>query len=130
MCQEDQTVVAALTTIATLPCGSNDAMFPSDAVLLYWYRGDNPVTSQSIIRFTLSTEDLSYPNGDSPDKYEYITDTKALKIKNMQHSDEMLYTCGQLGSSTAFSYVVRLILLGNFISIYMYIFICVVFFTK
>ena len=112
VCEEDFTEYVTLDTTATLPCGSIDKTFPTDAFLLYWYRGDNPVTSQSIVRFTESTGDVAYPNGDSPDKYEYNIDTRALKIKDIEYDDEMVYSCGQLGSSTPFSYIVRLIVPG------------------
>ena len=113
VCQVDFTEYATLDTTATLPCGSSVKNFPPDALLLYWYRGDNPVSSQSIVRFTESTEDVAYPNGDSPDKYEYNTDTRALKVKDIEYDDEMVYICGQLGSSTAFSYIVELIVPGK-----------------
>ena len=96
MCQ-DHTVVTALVTTATLPCRSTDKMFPSNVLLLYWYKGDDSVTSQSIVRFTLSTGDLFCSNGDSPDKYQYNIHTKALKFKNVQYSDE-LWTIGKLYS--------------------------------
>ena len=112
VCQEDLTVYASLDSTATLACGSIDKTFPSDALLLYWYRGDNPVATQAIVRVTLSTGDVSYPNGDNLNKYEYNIDTRALKIKDIEYDDEMVYSCGQLGSSTPFSYIVKLIVPG------------------
>ena len=120
MFTQDRVVHTELSSTARLPCGSTSGSFPSDASIVYWYKGNDVTDSRTIILYYKFSDSFTRHFNDFSSPKHSCSSDGVLSITDVEPGDQATYTCRAYASPLPFIFRVELIITGKF---FLYLFI-------